>query len=262
MSAVQQLITRSAFAFSKGAPAVLAFLASLSTAAPALAQTAPTVVNGDFEANSIASYTQFKDSQSAVLGDGRNQTTGWTVTGQYMFLSGSMWAAQNGSNSIGLQALNPGAATFASIKQSITGLMTGWTYSLDFWLSGSPAQADLYGSVKRATAFFTQTVGAGTETISNIYEYNITTQANTNANMKYVKRGLQFTYSGTSGSGEIGFSSLANLGGSSGDAGPVIDNVSISIVATPGPEAGAGLSMLAGMIGLALWRRRQAKATA
>ncbi len=271
MSVTKGLIAHPAFGFLTGMPVVLAIVASLSMTASAHAETAPVVKNGGFDVDAVTSGF----GSDIKGGNGNGMISDWSISGPSMWLvknkaDGGVWQSQNGMNSVSLMGDQTGTFNFPSIQQTVTGFVKGWTYSLNFWMSGSPSPSNVYGNVKTLAAYFSRPLNGIGTTSTQLFGFNIDKQLPgrpvpgiTWENMGWEQKSMIFTYDGDPGPSSIGFYALANSDGynntgyTQGDNGPAIDNVSLSIVATSGPEAGAGLSMLASVIGLALWRRRR-----
>ena len=236
----------------------------LTIAAPAQAQTAPVVQNGSFEADFVA------NGQNSIRGKAFPGITGWSIVDPMNSTVelGGFWKAQDGRNALYLA--NAGNNSLpAYIRTYVNGFVRGWTYSLNFWMSADPASD--YGNLKTLTATlgWTGLNGVGTgATRQFVFDVNkqvpakATPGIDTN-NMGWEQKSLTFTYDSNYSNVDLSFTNNENYQSGGGVTrlnyqGPLIDNVSFSIVATPGPEAGAGLSMLASVIGLAFWRRRRA----
>jgi choice-of-anchor C domain-containing protein len=85
---------------------------------------AATLVNGSFETPALA-------SGFSILSAGNTTLTGWTIGGTNIaHVHDSTWKAKAGNRSIDLR---DGLA--ASITQTVTGLTTGTTYRVSFWMS-------------------------------------------------------------------------------------------------------------------------------
>ena len=221
--------------------ALVSILAALTIAAPAQAQTAPVVENGSFETDTVDAAP----GSDLKGGNGNGMISNWSISGPSMWLvknksEGGVWDAQDGRNSVSLMGNETGSTTFPSIQQTVTGFVKGWTYSLNFWMSGSPSPSTVYGNIKTLAAYFSRPLNGVGTTSSQIFSFNIDKQLPdrpvagiTWDNMGWEQKSMIFTYDGDPGPSSIGFYSLANSDGyggtgyTQGDNGPVIDNVSL-----------------------------------
>ncbi len=207
-------------------------LALASTLAFAASAQAVTIVNGSFESGVSLGET----GQVTLAGGDTTSITGWTVFPAGVdYVSSSVWAAANGSRSVDLSALDAGG-----IGQRITDLIVGQTYRINFDLSANPNDPALRPKDKRMQVLVSgHTPGMFTYTL---------TDANAANNMLYQLEHYTFVATGTSMN--IAFQSLVR-----DQYGPVLDNVSISVV----PEAATWAMLIAGfgMVGVATRRRRQ-----
>jgi choice-of-anchor C domain-containing protein len=189
------------------AAALLACAASLSIAGSALGFSG--LNNGSFEAGS------FGPGPYDLLVTGSTNLNGWTVDSGSVDWIGSYWAASDGSRSIDLSGLGPGA-----LSQTIA-TTVGYTYRVTFDLSGNP---DCGPALK------TLTVGApGSD--SQAFSFDIGAAANTRSDMKWEARTYTFVATGSS-------STLTFASTTTGFCGPALDNVVISETApepTPNP---------------------------
>jgi choice-of-anchor C domain-containing protein len=197
-------------------------VASLALAASALA--AGAFQNGSFE-NLNGTYVDNGNPPLYIgfqtLGTGSMAIPGWTVGGAGIDWISTYWNAELGSYSIDLNATSAG-----SISQTFD-TVAGATYFVGFWLSGNP----VCGSGTKT--LYVDTGGASTP-----YPYQVTTTYTLTDvppfAITYVDRGYTFTASGTS-------TTLTFTGDpSAGACGPVLDNVSVTRVATTGASCKDG----------------------
>lgn len=187
-----------------GALPVAASLLVVSTSALAFAN----VANGSFE---DGTYTT---APFITLAPGATALTGWTIEGRSIDWIGAYWQAADGSRSVDLNGLAPGA-----ISQTLATTI-GNTYVVTFSLSGNP---DGGPSEKRLTVDAT---GAAAET----YTYNITLERNTRSDMRWVTQ--SYTFAATDSSTVLTFTSLTG-----GSIGPALDNVEVMEIVAPTPTA-------------------------
>jgi choice-of-anchor C domain-containing protein len=185
--------------------AALAAVASLSIAASAVAFSG--MSNGSFENGT------FSGSQYDVLTPGSTSLTGWTIESGSIDWIGSYWAASDGSRSIDLSGLGPGA-----ISQALT-TTAGNTYTVTFDLSGNPS----CGPAEK-----TGTVGA-TGGSSEAFTYDVAVAGNNLGDMKWVQKTFAFVATATTST--VTFTSTTAT-----FCGPAIDNVVVTETAAPPPE--------------------------
>jgi choice-of-anchor C domain-containing protein len=193
-----------------------AIAAATMLMAPA-AVAANLVLDGDFN-NSISGFTTFSGGSTLPGGP-------WVVTGNSVDLVGNYWQSPSGPTPPnGSVDLNGGAQ--GGVEQTISGLTSGATYNLTFFLSGNPDGPPTTKSVD---------VSIGS-LVNDNFTYTIGT--NTHANMMYVQESVNFT---AGASNTLSFASQ-----NAGAFGPVIGGVSISAV----PEPSTWAMMLLGFLGL------------
>jgi choice-of-anchor C domain-containing protein len=197
------------------------------------------LVNGDLKSTSLGTPGTF-----VTLASGNTQINGWTVgdgvldagSGSVDFI-GALWQAPPGeTTSVDLDGNNPG-----SISQTVTGLTVGWTYTLNFYLSGNPDGPP-------ATKVLMLLGGA----IPNTFTYTLS--GNTYANMMYQLENATFTASTTS---ELIKFSSDDPAGTQAAWGPVVGGVHLAPSGTPEP-----FTMALGLAGIGLAVRRRLKAKA
>jgi|GEM_PF-5087322 len=159
----------------------------------------------------------------------------WTLTsGNVDWVPNTLWQAQNGTWSLDLNGDTAGALTINLGDQA------AGTYDLSFYMSRNPgSQSDVQMQVQAGA------LGPWTFTFSG---------GNSLESMNYQLKTQDFVWAG--GAMSITFSSLVPSGG----AGPVLDNVSLSIRDAEGvPEPGTLWTLLsgAGLLGVAFALRRK-----
>lgn len=176
--------------------AVVAATVSMASAA--------TITNGSFE-------TGTAPGGFTTLGLGSTAITGWTVTSGNIDYIGTYWQASDGSRSVDLTGGTPGA-----ISTTITDMIVGKQYALAFDLSGNPAGQP---ASKRLD------VTLANPLTNASYTYNIVTEGNTLANMKWATYVLSFV--ATSTTSLLTFAAGTGGGGAACCYGPALDNVRI-----------------------------------
>ncbi len=199
----------------------IALFASTMLASPGFLS-AQTVVNGSFESG-IDPSPDFID----VAAVDSSTITGWTVSSGSIDYIGGRWASADGSRSIDMNGSSAGTLT-----QTITGLSSGQSYHLFFFMAASP---DAGAGVSRSMQV---SMGASSQIFSAISTGSI-------SNPGWTQRQMDFTASGSSMN--LSFASLV-----SGNYGATLDAVSI----VPVPEPGIFSLGFAGL-GLALFARRK-----
>jgi len=157
--------------------------------------------------------------------------TGWDVTNGSVDHVGSLWEADDGSQSVDLV----GAGFDGAISQTVSGLIAGGLYRLSWAESGNP------GLPQNA-----RSMGITVGSMPTVFN-TIDITGNSEADMNWVVRSLEFR--AESADVTITFSS------GTGDQakGAALDNVTLA----PVPLPAAGLLMLAGLGGIAGLRRRK-----
>ena len=206
----------------------MAAAAAISTGAQAV-----TVINGSFEQGAPIS------GGSDFLATGNTTSLpGWRVLSSGVdYVDNSLWNAANGSRSVELSGIGSGG-----VVQRLSGFTVGKKYRLRFQLSVNPFAND---GVYRTTV---SASGGGAEAF--LYTK---TAANTPTNMLY----QTFEYIWTAANATSNFQFRSN---GSGALGPVLDNVSISLI----PEPSTWMLLIAGfgMTGFAMRRRRMTSVSA
>jgi choice-of-anchor C domain-containing protein len=216
--------------------ALFAIVSIAGAAVPLGGADAVTVINGSFEDGiDPGGFATLYSSQPSAT-----NITGWTVTSGNIDYIGNYWQAANGTRSIDMNGLEPGA-----ISQTLTGLTSGHQYTVTFSLAGNP---DNGPAVKTLQV----TAGVGNQS----YSFDITTTPSTHANMGWVRESFVFTANATTDILAFASTTTSIPPGSLPAFGPALDNVSI----TPSPLP-AGLPLFAGGLGVIglLARRRKRK---
>jgi choice-of-anchor C domain-containing protein len=155
----------------------------------------------------------------------------WTVTSGSIDLIGGYWQSPTGPNAASggtNGSVDMDGNSVGAISQVISGLTSGKTYTLQFYLSGNPDGAPTTKSLD---------VSIGSVVDQN---FTYTNSGNTYSNMKYTLESLTFT------AGPSDTLTFASQDPSSpGYYGPVIGGVSIAI-----PEPSTWAMMLLGFAGL------------
>ena len=231
----------------------LAFAAGLS-ASPAFATNL--VTNGDF--------TSLTNGVGQIIGSGYTAATDWYTTGyNFVFSSAtdggkgiygnlSLWTAANGgANGWNGAAANggnflamDGKFQTASVSQTISGLTVGQKYTLDF----NYAFAQQYGFDGATKQNLTVSVGSASLTTPT---FDLANHGFSGWN----DGSLSFT--ATSSSEVLSFLAYGNL-----PVPPFALVSNVSLLATPGPEAGVGLLSFAALGGLVFLRRRSVRSKA
>ena len=212
--------------------AALAVVASLALAGTALAAG---FTNGSFE---NGTYT---GGSWNTLNTGSTAITGWTVSsGTVDWVDSSYWQAAAGTKSVDLDGNAQGALTsdaFATVS--------GGTYFVSFALSGNP-DANLGLKTVGVSA-------TGSSSAPADYSFDTSTMNNNHANMMYRTEGYTFVATGTT-------AALTFASQTTGAWGPVIDNVTVTQVATTGAsckDGGWATNLYMGASGNALTFKNQ-----
>jgi choice-of-anchor C domain-containing protein len=169
------------------------------------------IINGSFETGAVIGATPFLTLNATDS----TSIAGWTVTNGSIDYIGTYWTAQDGSRSLDMNGLTAG-----SISQHITGLTSGQTYQVSFWLAGNPDRQDL-GTIKTLGV----TAAAGSQT------FTFDVAGSSLPTLNWVLKSFFFTADDTST--DLTFASLT--GGNFPAFGAALDNVSLS--ETPLPPA-------------------------
>jgi choice-of-anchor C domain-containing protein len=206
---------------------ITVFCLLVGTAANAAVIFAPVpLVNGDFETPMVTHPDGF-----IYLFAGDPTITGWTITGNSVDLKGSIWAAQNGAQSVDLSGITAGG-----IYQDVA-TTPGQAYRLSFYMAGNPGIPGDRGPVVKTMNVSLGGAVLGTPTFD--------TTGSTFQDMRYVEKIFDFT--ATSATSRLAFDSLVST-----PYGPVIDNVNlfeVRQIADPPAEVPLPPGVLAGLIG-------------
>jgi len=188
------------------------------------ASAANLVVNGSFEAQTVHSVAGF-DTLSG------NGLTGWTIGLRNVDLvSSSFWTPSDGNNSLDLNG--EGKSSISQVLSTVIGQV----YTLSFDLAGNP-----FGlSPSKGLSVNLGPVGL----------YDFDTTGHNAGNMGWTHYTAIFAAVSTS-------TTLSFASRTSGNAGPALDNISVSAV--PEPETYAMLLAGLGLMGTMARRRRQSK---
>ncbi|WP_426169137.1 DUF642 domain-containing protein [Sandarakinorhabdus sp. DWP1-3-1] len=233
---------------------IFAVAAAIAAIGSAGAASAVSIVNGSFETVGITiPATPANNSYREVLAPNAVALPGWMVG-----LSGplgsagvdvvrSFWQASDGSYSLDLAARDAG-----SISQTLTGLTTGFSYTITFDISSNPGA----GAAPRSLLL---SVGALTPTTFTFLD-----PTRTRADMNWSTQ--SYTFIATGNTALLTFAGVplaASARASLKSAGIALDNVAIAqTFATQVPEPESWMMMIAGfgMIGFAARRRKTAVA--
>ncbi|MFL4472041.1 DUF642 domain-containing protein [Tateyamaria armeniaca] len=204
---------------------LISLVAALTLSASA-AQ-AITIVNAGFEDPAGSGLLSF--SPSVPL-------PGWTViSGDVETVdAGAFWAPSEGSRSLDLNGLNPGA-----IRQTLSGFQVGSTYELLFDMGGN-----FYSGA------FSQIANASIGSASQDFTYTLE-PGDTRGNFTWKEMSLQFTASATSQ--DLTFTQVSLALG----AGAALDNVRVNLVGVPAIPVPATLPLLLAGVGAFAWMRRR-----
>lgn len=226
------ILSRAAFV-----AAVVAGCALTGTAANAISFT-----NGSFESASVDPGSTF-----VTLNGGSTAINNWLVGGASIDYIGGYWQPEDGSRSLDLNGLGTG-----SISQTITGLTSGTSYQVSFWLAGNPDAGPSNKTVQ---------VSASLD-IGN-YSFDYVAAGGSLADMKWTQKTFDFT-APLSGTVTLTFLSTVLSGGTTENPaafGPALDNVSLTESAAVGstPLPAAWTMMVGGLAGFGYIARRRAK---
>lgn len=208
-------------------------LALAASAAIATGAQAVTVINGGFELGApVTGGTDFLTTGDVT------SLPGWTVLSSGVDLTdNSVWNAASGSRSVELSGIGSGG-----VSQRVGGFVVGDKYRIRFSLSANPLAANgNYRTTVSAT-------GGGAQA----FTYTKTSM-NSSTNMLY--QTFEYIWTATRATSNFQFRSQG-----SSALGPVLDNVSISLV----PEPSSWMMLIAGfgMTGFAMRRRRMTSVSA
>src|SRR5665213_671402 len=204
-------------------------------AASALSGTAANAIsfsNGSFEDASVDPGSSF-----VTLSGGSTAINNWLVGGDSIDYIGGYWQPENGSRSLDLNGLGTG-----SISQTITGLTSGTSYQVSFWLAGNPdAGPD------------TKTVQVSASLDIGNYSFDYVAAGGSLADMKWTQKTFDFT-APLSGAVTLTFLSTVLSGGTTANPaafGPALDNVSLTESTSAGstPLPAAWTMMAGGLAG-------------
>jgi len=206
----------------------LALAAALLTGATQANAANNLVVNGDFEAQTVADTVAGFDTFSS----GSRSLVGWTIDLRTVDLvSNAYWTAAGGNNSLDLNGLSKG------VISQVLSTVVGQVYTLSFDLAGNPVA----GSSLKELSVNLGPVG--------IYSFN--TQGHSTTSMGWTRYTTQFAAVDTTTT--LSFASMTR-----GAAGPALDNISVSAV--PEPETYALMLAGLGLMGTMARRRQLRKA--
>lgn len=161
--------------------------------------------NGSFEIGTLTNTAAFD-----TLATGSTAITGWTVVGQGVDYMGGAWVGADGAREIDLLS----CGTSGGVAQTFD-TVPGGIYNVSFSMAGNPD-----GGVKTITA----TAAAATA------NFTFNTAGFSGTNMGWAPRSFQFTATGASTTLTI----LGGIqGGGSSCAGAALDNVAVTLLASP-----------------------------
>lgn len=240
--------------------------AILLLAASGAAQ-AQTITNGGFEAQTVVGDSNnggFRGSFGGGTGafDTTANIAGWEVITGNVDLVENLWQQPGtGRNSIDMRGNTAG-----TIRQLVTGFTAGVTYALSWDMAANVAP----GSIRTADPVKNIAVSVYEAVDSFSKNFSASKIGFSYANMGWTSRSFEFTPN-KSGAYYVEFRTLPDTDTNgitqktdSFDnccEGAVIDNVALSVVAVPGPEAGAGLPAAALVAGGMMWLRRRKSET-
>jgi choice-of-anchor C domain-containing protein len=187
------------------------------------------VVNGSFESGVNP------NGQTQLFAGDTSSLTGWTVLSTGVnYADNSVWDASDGSRSVELN----GSGSHGGVTQRVEGFTKGLLYKLSFTVSANPFDPNPRPRPARVLSSIT----GGT---AQVYVYTLN-DVNTASNMLYDTVSYTFVASNT-------FQGLQFRSLTQGVYGPVIDNVSVTVV----PEASTWAMLVAGfsLVGFASRRR-------
>jgi choice-of-anchor C domain-containing protein len=206
-----------------------------SEAGSKVAAGANLILNGSFEQGVLA------DPNGMTLAAGNTSIDHWVVGGHGVDWIGSYWQAAEGGRSIDLDSgLVLGQGPYDGSLSQAFATIPGEQYLVSFWMAGNP---DGGLTIKPL-----QVTAAGTSV-----EFNFDNSlGQTIAAMGYLPR--EFSFFANSGTTTLSFISLT--GGVGQGFGPVLDNVSVTLVPEP---ASLVLLLMAGLALLFVCRRQTRK---
>ncbi len=239
------------------APQVLSALL-LFAAATGVAQ-AQSITNGSFEGQLVTSPVGTLFPGTKFEGTGRILPTlnilGWEVTSGNVELIENLWKQPGtGVNTVDLKGTLPG-----TLRQLVSGFTKGVTYALSWDMAANPSNGLYSDPLKNVMVSFYDSTDLTSK------KFSASAAGNTFQTMDRSRRTFEFT-APNSGAYYVQFQALADttLEGvytpgyvNEFTEGAVIDNVALSVVAVPGPAAGAGLPVAAFAAGGMMWLRRR-----
>jgi choice-of-anchor C domain-containing protein len=195
------------------------------------------LVNGSFEVYAVSPYSWWQP-RLIDKNIGVNSLSGWTVNQSIDIVSANQWQPHDGDNSLDLCG-TPGDGGVSQTFSTLPGV----AYNIRFFLSGNPS-ADFPSEPTNKTL---SVMAAGQ---SANFSFDVATEQNTFANMKWKE--CDFTFTANSASTTLSIN--ATMGGNF-NLGPVIDEVSVAPV--PEPSTAGLLSVGAIVIAAHFWRRKQ-----
>jgi len=205
--------------------------AAATVAVPLGSAGAATIINGSFEEGvDTGSFVTLTATDSSSI-------TGWKVSSGTIDYIGTYWTAADGSRSLDMNGLAPGA-----ISQVITGLTNGHQYEVTFDLAGNPAGGPTQKLLEVSAA-------------GDVSDYTFDITGHSLGSMGWIAEQFFFTADGSSDT--LMFASLTT--DPSGNPtypmafGPALDNVSIS------PLPSTWTMLILGFVGLGFIAYRGSK---
>ena len=198
---------------------VLALVASFALVSTVLAAS---FTNGSFE-NTDGTYAGvslgFEPNATNIPG----WTTGATGTVDWIY---NYWPAEQGSYSLDLNGSNNSTGTYAGSVSQTFDTVAGQEYFVSFWMSGNP-----YPNGPTTKTMTVQATGGAVQS----YSYDILANGTTLTDMHWVDMGYTFTASGSSTT-----LTFASTTAGTSYAGPALDNVTVTAIATTGASCKNG----------------------